>query len=206
MHARLLIDLIQFTLAQVPYENYRKVFRATQRNIEREIGNVQTASNDLLKRSKSREVNLEDAAKSLDGMIGRVENLKRKVSITISCRRFHFTLVGNDVQLSELQDTGGKPTLDVTRERLQHLTAVEALQTTGTLDFSRWADTRLDRWIVDWALRSGREKTARKLAQDKNMEVCLLPVVTQRVHIDSWQLPIALDACGHRSVYRHPTN
>jgi len=115
-----------------------------------ELGNIQTVFNDLLKRSESREVNLEDAAKSIDGMIGRVENLKRK--------------------LSELQDTAGKPTLDVTRERLQHLTAVEALQTTGSLDFSRWADTRLDRWLVDWALRAGREKTARKLAQDKNME------------------------------------
>jgi macrophage erythroblast attacher len=76
------------------------------------------------------------------------------------------------MQLSELQETAGKPTLDVTRERLQHLTAVEALQTTASLDFSRWADTRLDRWLVDWALRSGREKTARKLAHDKNMEVC----------------------------------
>ncbi|KAG2117297.1 CTLH/CRA C-terminal to lish motif domain-containing protein [Suillus discolor] len=142
--------LFEQPFVRVPYENYRKVFRATQRNIERELGNVQTVSNDLLKRSKSREVNLEDAAKSVDGMIGRVENLKRK--------------------LSELQDTAGKPTLDVTRERLQHLMAVETLQTTGSLDFSRWADTRLDRWLVDWALRTGRENTARTLAQDRNIE------------------------------------
>lgn len=86
--------------------------------------------------------------------------------------RISFYISGHYAQLSELQDTAGKPTLDVTRERLQHLMAVETLQTTGSLDFSRWADTRLDRWLVDWALRTGRENTARTLAQDRNIEVC----------------------------------
>ena len=85
--------------------------------------------------------------------------------------RISFYVGGHYAQLSELQDTAGKPTLDVTRERLQHLMTVETLQTTGSLDFSRWADTRLDRWLVDWALRTGRENTARTLAQDRNIEV-----------------------------------
>lgn len=85
--------------------------------------------------------------------------------------RISFYIGGHYTQLSELQDTAGKPTLDVTRERLQHLMTVETLQTTGSLDFSRWADTRLDRWLVDWALRTGRENTARTLAQDRNIEV-----------------------------------
>ncbi|KAH7907290.1 CTLH/CRA C-terminal to lish motif domain-containing protein [Hygrophoropsis aurantiaca] len=144
------VMLFEQPFARVPYENYRKVFRASQRNIERELGNVQTTSNDLLKRCKSNEDNAEDTAKAIDGMIGRVENLKRK--------------------LGELQDTAGRPTLDVTRERLHHLAAVEALHSASGPDFSRWADTRLDRWLVDWALRSGREKTARKLAQEKDIE------------------------------------
>lgn len=55
------------------------MFRASQRNIERELGNVQTTSSELQKRTKGNEVNLEDAAKTIDGMIARVENLKRKV-------------------------------------------------------------------------------------------------------------------------------
>lgn len=71
----------------MPYENYRKVFRASQRNIERELGNVQTSSNDLQRRSKGNEINLEDAAKTVDGMIARVENLKRKVSSSCIVRR-----------------------------------------------------------------------------------------------------------------------
>lgn len=75
------------------------------------------------------------------------------------------------VQLSDLQENNGRPTLDVTHERLHHLALIETLPTTNCPDFSRWADTRLDRWLVDWTLRAGREKTARKLAQERSIEV-----------------------------------
>jgi len=143
------VMLFEQPFVRVPYENYRKVFRASQRNIEREVGSVQTTSNELQKRTKG-EVNLEDAAKTVDGMIARAENLKRK--------------------LSDLQENNGRPTLDVTHERLQHLALIEALPTTNCPDFSRWADTRLDRWLVDWTLRTGREKTARKLALERGVE------------------------------------
>jgi hypothetical protein len=61
------------------------------------------------------------------------------------------------------------------RERLHHLAAVEALQNENEPEFARWADTRLDRWLVDWSLRNGKEKTARKIAEDKDIEVRLLP-------------------------------
>lgn len=39
------------------------------------------------------------------------------------------------------------------------------------VEFNRWADTRLDRWLVDWALRTGKEKTARQIAHDRGIEV-----------------------------------
>ncbi|KAG9313416.1 hypothetical protein JVU11DRAFT_5735 [Chiua virens] len=144
------VMLFEQPFARVPYENYRKVFRASQRNIEREVGNVQSASNELQKRTKGNEVDLEDAAKTVDGMITRVENLKRK--------------------LSDLQENNGRPTLDVTHERLQHLALIEALPSSNCPEFSRWADTRLDRWLVDWTLRAGREQTARELAQERGIE------------------------------------
>ena len=57
------------------------------------------------------------------------------------------------------------------RERLQHLAAVEEMQSANTPEFARWADTRLDRWLVDWALRHGKEKTARMIAHDRGIEV-----------------------------------
>ncbi|KAG6335447.1 hypothetical protein ID866_3646 [Astraeus odoratus] len=71
--------LFEQPFARVPYENYRKVFRASQRNIERELANIQSVSANLRKYSKRNEESLEEAAKAVDGMIARVENLKRKV-------------------------------------------------------------------------------------------------------------------------------
>jgi macrophage erythroblast attacher len=57
------------------------------------------------------------------------------------------------------------------RERLQHLASVENIQSVSSPEFTRWADTRLDRWLVDWLLRHGREKTARKIAAERGIEV-----------------------------------
>ena len=74
-------------------------------------------------------------------------------------------------KLSEMQESAGKPTLNVMRERLQHLGAIEALESSNTPEFTRWADIRLDRWLVDWSLRNGKEKTARKIAAEQGIEV-----------------------------------
>lgn len=57
------------------------------------------------------------------------------------------------------------------KDRLQHLATVEALQSESDPDFARWADTRLERWLVDWALRNGKEHTAKQIAQDRGIEV-----------------------------------
>ncbi|KIJ99906.1 hypothetical protein K443DRAFT_679588 [Laccaria amethystina LaAM-08-1] len=144
------ILLFEQPFARVPYENYRKIFRTSQKNVERELGAVLSTSKDLSSRASSGSVDQEAALKSVDGMIGRVENLKRK--------------------LSDLHDTAGKPTQDVMRERLHHLATIESLQNSSQPEFSRWADTRLDRWLVDWCLRNGKENTARKIAKEKNIE------------------------------------
>ena len=65
-------------LLQVPYENYRKVFRTSQKNIEKELGAVQNAANDLAKKDSS-ESDADATLKAIDSMIARVEGLKRKV-------------------------------------------------------------------------------------------------------------------------------
>ncbi|KAJ7037896.1 CTLH/CRA C-terminal to lish motif domain-containing protein [Mycena alexandri] len=145
------ILLFEQPFARVPYENYRKVFRSTQRNVERDLKAVQSTANELVKESSSSAgVSSEAAIHSIDAMIANVENLKRK--------------------LAELHDTAGKPTQDVIRERLQHLATVESIPTANDPEFGRWADTRLDRWLVDWALRNGKEKTARMIAKEKHIE------------------------------------
>lgn len=60
------------------------------------------------------------------------------------------------------------------RERVELLGSVESMPSISGADFDRWADTRLDRWLTDWALRSGKERTARKLARTRGIEVGLL--------------------------------
>ncbi|KAG6919802.1 hypothetical protein DXG01_000303 [Tephrocybe rancida] len=142
--------LFEQPFARVPYENYRKVFRTSQKNVERDLGAVQSSSAELAKRGTKGTLGKDEALSSIESMIGRVESLKRK--------------------LSDLQDTAGKPTQDVMRERINHLTLIEALAATGGSEYGRWADTRLDRWLVDWCLRSGMEKTARRIAEEKGIE------------------------------------
>ncbi|KAJ7240453.1 CTLH/CRA C-terminal to lish motif domain-containing protein [Mycena rebaudengoi] len=141
------ILLFEQPFARVPYENYRKVFRTTQRHVERDFKSIQATSSDLGKRAVSEGVDAEEAINSIDAMISSVENLKRK--------------------LSDLHDKSGKPTQDVMRERLQHLATIENIPNASDPEFGRWADTRLDRWLVDWALRSGKEKTAKSIAKEK---------------------------------------
>ncbi|KAK7039554.1 CTLH/CRA C-terminal to lish motif domain-containing protein [Favolaschia claudopus] len=142
--------LFEQPFVRVPYENYRKVFRTSQRHVERDLKAVQATAADLAKQSSSTSVSSDAAIQSIDAMISTVENLKRK--------------------LSDLQESSGKPTQDVIRERLQHLATIETIPTPSDPEFGRWADTRLDRWLVDWALRNGKEKTARMIAKEKHIE------------------------------------
>jgi len=98
--------LFEQPFARVPYENYRKVFRTSQRYIEKDFSAMQTITNDLAKRSKnSGVVDKEDATQNIDAMITRVENLKRK--------------------LSDMNENVGTPTQAVMKERLQHLSVVQ---------------------------------------------------------------------------------
>ncbi|KAL5480789.1 FYV10 [Sanghuangporus weigelae] len=141
--------LFEQPFARVPYEAYRKVFRSSQKYIERELGAVQAASKDISKQAKSN-YDPSAALKSIDNVIGKVEGLKRK--------------------LSDLHENSGLQTQDVMRERCMHITELENSTTRDDPRFNRWADTRIDRWLVDWALRNGKEQTARKLAEDKGIE------------------------------------
>ena len=55
------------------------MFRTSQKNIEKELGTLQTAAADLARRAQTGEVAPEDALKAVDAMSRRAEGLKRKV-------------------------------------------------------------------------------------------------------------------------------
>ena len=73
-------------------------------------------------------------------------------------------------QLSELHENATVPTQAVMRERINYLDALERFQTRDDSEFGRWADTRLDRWLVDWTLRNGYERTARVITGEKGID------------------------------------
>ena len=57
------------------------------------------------------------------------------------------------------------------RERFKHISTLESFTSRDYPGFNRWSDTRIDRWLVDWSLRNGKEQTARMIAEDRNIEV-----------------------------------
>ena len=63
---------------KVPYEAYRKIFRTSQKYVERELGSVQATAKDLSKLNDAT-YNPEEALKSIEMMMKKVEGLKRKV-------------------------------------------------------------------------------------------------------------------------------
>lgn len=59
------------------------------------------------------------------------------------------------------------------RTRFSHLQALEEpsdLTQTST-EYSRWANIRLNRWLVDWCLRMGNVQTARALAESNDLSM-----------------------------------
>jgi macrophage erythroblast attacher len=70
-----------------------------------------------------------------------------------------------------MNENVGTPTQAVMKERLQHLSDVEGAQAQTTPEYQRWSDTRLDRWLIDWTLRTGRERTAKKITTEKGIHV-----------------------------------
>lgn len=55
------------------------MFRTQQKYLEKELGALHTSATDLVSRTNSGEVDSEEALKALDGMMKRIEVLKRKV-------------------------------------------------------------------------------------------------------------------------------
>ena len=64
---------------QVPYENYRKIFRISQKSIEKELASVQISANELAVRAAAGDVEPESAVATIEAMMSRVANLKQKV-------------------------------------------------------------------------------------------------------------------------------
>jgi len=60
--------------------------------------------------------------------------------------------------------------MSMLRKRSELLEQVES-EVTNPAELEEWYDTRLDRWVADWALRAGYDETAHHFAHEKGIEV-----------------------------------
>lgn len=63
------------------------------------------------------------------------------------------------------------PTESALRERTDNLAAFESLNSVADPGYKNWADIRIDRWLVDYMLRSGRFSSAAKYSDAKCIRV-----------------------------------
>jgi hypothetical protein len=80
-------DPISFFIhtSQVPHENYRKVFRAGQKHIEKDFGPITTLTSNIAQSSKEEDAkDTAETAATLDQLIAKVEGLKRKVRLFVA--------------------------------------------------------------------------------------------------------------------------
>lgn len=73
-----------------------------------------------------------------------------------------------------MNENVGTPTQAVMKERLEHLSVAEDAESQTAPEYQRWSDARLDRWLIDWTLRTGRERTAKKLTAEKGIHASTL--------------------------------
>lgn len=104
-------------------------------------------------------------------MIARVEALKRKVYVLITPDVDLIRLLAyTTYKIADVQDTTSHPMQRALRARADHLMGFETT-TPEDSTYEHWVDVRMQRWIVDSMLRSGRFEAAQTLANDLRIDV-----------------------------------
>lgn len=141
--------LLDQPLVRLPAELSRKNFKLAALHVEHDkkalLGALKTTANDSLSGKKTPSETLD----SLDHMINRMKNLKRKME------RFH-----DEEKTIHRQ----------TRKRLGHLNDLYQIPSLADVKYEEWSRLRLDRLLVDYLLRNGYGESARALAKEKGIE------------------------------------
>ncbi|XP_044755316.1 E3 ubiquitin-protein transferase MAEA isoform X2 [Coccinella septempunctata] len=141
------IKSLEHPTLKVPYEILNKEFRKTQKNIDREISHINTASSEINKFCSGENVKARDVGSLLGGMVEKLQVLKRKAEEGIA---------------EELSTSNTcKKRLDHLKEQAEAVTNPNVSQ--GMLN--QWRRKRLDRMVVEYFLRNGYYNAAIKLAE-----------------------------------------
>ncbi|KAL9077922.1 MAG: hypothetical protein Q9157_003158 [Trypethelium eluteriae] len=137
--------LLDQPLLKVPNELGRKNFKTTQRFVEHE----QKTILNTLKATATASLAGSNPLESLDGMITRMNTLKRKLEV-----------------LQEEEKTINAQS----RKRIQHLQDLYEIPSLADVKYDEWSRVRLNRLLVDYLLRNGYLESARQLAREKEIE------------------------------------
>ncbi|KIW47034.1 uncharacterized protein PV06_02646 [Exophiala oligosperma] len=140
--------LLDQPLLRLPHELVKRNFRNTQRYIERERDHILPALKDTANAALSSSQTPDQTLASLDSMIQRMQNVKRKLE------KLH-------VEEEALHDHSAK--------RIRHLQDLYQIPSLVDVKYEQWSRTRLDRLMVDYLLRTGYWKTASLLAESKQI-------------------------------------
>ncbi|KZT52377.1 hypothetical protein CALCODRAFT_487179 [Calocera cornea HHB12733] len=141
--------LFEQPFIKVPLEASRKSFRNATRTVDRDLAMLSNSAKDLFSKSKAG-LSPEETASALDLLTTRVQSLKRKVE--------------------ELNERSLAPAHAKVRQRIEHVAVVDRVAGVEDPVYREYSRTRLDRWIVDWALRNGRTETAKQVAKERGIE------------------------------------
>ena len=132
----------------MPYESLRRTLRRSQQ-VERDLSTIQTTVADAAKSTAP--VTTEGALATVDGLLGRMRGLKRKLA---------------DVTSSNVATTQSM------RDRLDYLATATSLTSTDAPAYPEFARVRLARQIIDYLLRHDPPliETARQLAKAEGIE------------------------------------
>jgi macrophage erythroblast attacher len=125
----------------MPNELSRKNFKAIQREVEQ--------GNKFLLDAVAKPSNAASPVATLDSMITRMNNLKRKLE----------TLHNEELTIQRHS-----------RARLEHLNDLYQIPSLADVKYEEWSRIRLNRLLVDYLLRNGYEQSARELAKEKGIE------------------------------------
>lgn len=136
---------LEAPLLKVPLESLSKSVRSAARITEREIGHAAASAKELAKRKA---LTRSEALKSLDAMVTRLTNTKRKLE------QFRREAEGHEQRC---------------RLRIEHLRVAPGTGVSAE-DAQRWNLQRVDRTLVDFMLRGGMYDSARMLAESAKIE------------------------------------
>lgn len=139
------IKALEHPTLKVPYEVLNKKFRSAQKQIDREVSHVQSATNELEKTIQKKTPLVSELQALLGGMVEKLNLLKRKADESVS---------------EELEAAM------VCKRRLEHLKEHSLPSNQGSI----WNKKRLDRMLVEHFLRCGYYNTALKLATQAQIE------------------------------------